>query len=59
MLNILDIDRTFIYYILLNGNIVSANFGVHFLPCMKTIPKRTKMLGLTNTEFCKSQIQLR
>ena len=46
-----------------NGYIVPAEFGVHFLPRMKNVPKRTKMhlneIGLTNTELCKSQIQLR
>ena len=46
-----------------NGYIVPAEFGVHFLPCMKKIPKRTKMhlneIGLTNTEIRQSQIQLR
>ena len=26
-----------------NGYIVPAKFGVHFLPCMKNVPKRTKM----------------
>ena len=40
-----------------------AEFGVHFLPCMKNVPKRTIMhlneVGLTNTEICKSPIQLR
>ena len=40
-----------------------AKFGVHFLPLTKNIPKPTKMylneIGLTNTEFCKSQSQLR
>ena len=40
-----------------NGYIVPANFGVHFLPRMKNVPKRTKMhlnkVGLTNAEFCK------
>ena len=46
-----------------NGYIVPAKFGVHFLPRMKNVLKRTKMysneIGLTNTEICKSQIQLR
>ena len=45
-----------------NGYTVPA-FGAHFLPCMKNDQKRTKMLlnevGLTSTEFCKIQIQLR
>ena len=45
-----------------NGYIVPAEFGVHFLHRMKNVPKRTKMYleesGLTNTELCKSQIQL-
>ena len=31
-----------------------AEFGVHFLPCMKNVPKRTKMhlneVGITNNE---------
>ena len=40
-----------------------AKFGVHFLPRMINVPKRTKMhlneTSLTNTEICKSQIQLR
>ena len=40
-----------------------AEFGVHFLPYMKNVPKRTKMhlneVGLTNTEICKNLIQLR
>ena len=40
----------------LNGYLVPAEFGVHFLPCMKNVPKRTKMhsneVGLTNTEIC-------
>ena len=40
-----------------------AEFGVHFLSCMKNVPKRTKMhlneVGLTNTEIFKSPIQLR
>ena len=40
-----------------------AEFGVHFLPCMKNVPKQTKMhlneVGLTNTEICKRPIQLR
>ena len=38
-----------------------AAFGVHFLPCMKNVPKRTKMhlneVSLTNTEIRKSPIQ--
>ena len=46
-----------------NGYIVPAELCVHFLHCMKNVPKRTKMYldesGLTNTELCKSQIQLR
>ena len=46
-----------------NGYIVPAKFGVHLLPLTKIVPKRTKLhfyeIGLTNTEFCKSQIQLR
>ena len=46
-----------------NGYIVPAEFGVHFPHRMKNVPKRTKMYldesGLTNTELCKSQIQLR
>ena len=25
------------------GYLVPAEFGVHFLPCMKNVPKRTKM----------------
>ena len=41
----------------------SEIFGVHFLPRMKNVPKLTKMhlneVGSTNTEFCKSPIQLR
>ena len=45
-----------------NGYIVPAKFDVHFHPHEK-IPKRTKLhlneIGLTNTEFCKSQSQLR
>ena len=45
-----------------NGYIVPSNFGVHFLPCMKNVPSRTKThlnkIDLTNTEFCTSQIQL-
>ena len=40
-----------------------AEFGVHFLPCMKNVPKRMKMplneVGLTNTDICKSPIKLR
>ena len=40
-----------------------AKFGVHFLPLTKNFPKRTKLhlneIGLNNTEFCKSQNQLR
>ena len=40
-----------------------AEFGVHFLPPMKNVPKRTKMhlneVDLANNEFCKTQIQLR
>ena len=40
-----------------------AEFGNYFLPCMKNVPKRTKMhlneVGLTNTEICKIPIQLR
>ena len=43
-----------------NGYIVPAEFGVHFLPRMKNIPKQTKLhlngIGLTNIEFCKRQI---
>ena len=46
-----------------NGYIVPAKFGVHFLPLTKNVPKRTKLhlneIRLTNTEFCKSQSQLR
>ena len=46
-----------------NGYIVPAKFGVHFLLLMKNVPKRTNLhlneIGLTNTEFCKSQSQLR
>ena len=46
-----------------DGYIVPAKFGVHFLPLTKNVPKRTKLhlneIGLTNTEFCKSQSQLR
>ena len=46
-----------------NGYTVPAKFGAHFLPCMKNDQKRTKMHlnedGLTSTEFCKNQIQLR
>ena len=42
------------------GYIVPAEFGVHFLPLMKNIPKQTKLhlneIGLTNIEFCKRQI---
>ena len=45
------------------GYTVPAKFGAHFLPCMKNDQKRTKMclneVGLTSTEFCKIQIQLR
>ena len=40
-----------------------AKFGVHFLPLTKNVPKQTKLhlneIGLNNTEFCKSQGQLR
>ena len=40
-----------------------AIFGVCFLPLTKNVPKRKKLhlneIGLTNTEFCKSQSQLR
>ena len=43
-----------------NGYIVPAEFGVHFLPRMKNIPKQAKLhlneIGLTNIEFCKRQI---
>ena len=43
-----------------NGYIVPAEFGVHFLPRMKNIPKQTKLhlneIRLTNIEFCKRQI---
>ena len=46
-----------------NRYIVPAKFGVHFLPLAKNVPKRTKMhlneIGLTNTEFCKIQSQMR
>ena len=46
-----------------NGYTVPAKFGAHFLPCMENDQKRTKMhlneVGLTSTEFCKIQIQLR
>ena len=46
-----------------NGYIVPAKFGVHFLPPTKNVPKQTKLhlneIGLTNTEFCKRQSQLR
>ena len=40
-----------------------AEFGIHFLPRMKNVPKHTKMhlneIGLTNTEIRQSQIQFR
>ena len=53
----------FVLYYTPNGYIVPAKFGDHFLPLTKTVPKRTKLhlneIGLTNTEFCKSQSQLR
>ena len=46
-----------------NGYIVPVEFGVHFLPCVKNVPKRTELqlneIGLTNNEFCKRQIRLR
>ena len=46
-----------------NGYIVPAEFGVHFLPRMKDVPKQTKLhlneIGLTNNELCKRKIQLR
>ena len=46
-----------------NEYLVPAEFGVHFLPGKKNVPKRTKMhlseVGLTYTEICKSPIQLR
>ena len=46
-----------------NRYIVQVKFYVHFLPCMKNVPKPIKMhinkMGLTKTEFCKSHIQLR
>ena len=46
-----------------NGYIVPAKFGVHFLPLTKSVQKRTNLhlneIGLTKTEFCKSQSQLR
>ena len=38
--------------------IAPAEFGDHFLPRTKNVPKRTKLhlneIGLTNNEFCKS-----
>ena len=41
----------------------ASGICIHFLPCMKNVPKRTKMhlneVGLTNTEICKKPIQLR
>ena len=46
-----------------NGYIVPEKFGVHFLPLTKNVPKRTKLhlneISLNNTEYCKSQSQLR
>ena len=37
-----------------------AKFGVHFLPLTINAPERTKLhFGLNNTEFGKSQSQLR
>ena len=46
-----------------NGYIVPAEFGDHFLPRMKNIPKQTKLhlneIGSTNIEFCIIQIRLR
>ena len=46
-----------------NVYLVPAEFGVRSLPCLKDIPKRTKMhlneVGLTNTEICNCPIQLR
>ena len=48
------------YYYTPNGYIVPAEFGFHFLPRMKNIPKQTKLhlkeIGLTNIEFCRKQI---
>ena len=46
-----------------NGYTVPVEFCVDFLPRMKNVLKCTKMhlndTGLTETEFCKSQVQLR
>ena len=55
--------NTSIYDYTPNGYTVPAKFGAHFLTCMKNDQKRTKIhlnnVGLTSTEFCKIQIQLR
>ena len=51
------------FYYTPNGYIVPAKFDVHFLPLTKNVNKRTKLhlneIGLNNTEFYKSQSQLR
>ena len=58
-----QVDPSMNYFYTPNGYIVPAKFGVHFLPLTKNVPKRTKLhlneIGLNNTEFCKSQNQLR
>ena len=55
MVNDLELKSTLMNYTP-NGYLVPAEFGLHFLPCMKNVPKRTKMhsneVGLTNTEIC-------